>query len=208
MAQEKGVARFLYLSPLSTLDPSSSPGEIKTLLKEFNKEKSPYIFGKIEAEKVVWRSIMEGMPGIIINSAPVLSPYLDLNPHLNHLYTEGSAYFSHAVFNFIGIQDWVQAMIQIMESGQIGNQYILKGGSTDFLELINRINQRLGKKSPQKEVKNFGWNPFFSWTSAHLSLEQKGFQELYYLSEGQNSIFPDFHPGLFPWKFQSLEDLF
>jgi nucleoside-diphosphate-sugar epimerase len=154
------VSKFIFISSSITLGGKESGREEPvSLLNDYNNALDPYIFSKIEAEKEVWRGIMEGLPAIILNPGLILSGWDEgfPNPHLKNLYESGSEYYFQQDFGFIWIQDLIQMIIDALQSERLGKQYLISSENISGLHLIQKINEKLGIKSPNKNFRKGSW---------------------------------------------------
>ncbi len=210
LALEMNLPNCLFVSSAVTLQSDEVRKETKSRLIDFNSSLSPYVFGKIEAEKEVWRGIMEGLSAIIINPSLILSSLSQNqpNPHLPVLYKEGSEFYTSAHYGVIGVQDLVQAMIAIMKSGMRGMQFSLSSMNTSSLEIIRKINHSLNMDSPGRAYPEKGWKSILSLFQKKESRKTGGISELRRLEEGLSPVYPLRVDGIKLGPFKTLDDLF
>ncbi len=179
---ELKIHRLIYISSLATFGnyPISH-----SLLYDFNKSKSIYVFSKIEAEKEVWRARIEGLSTLIINPGLILSKKNDPfpNPHLVKLYQNGSRYFTTLEYGIIWIEDLVNCLSEMANQELKEPQYILSSENSTGKEIVKRLNACLGLQEPRipydppgKSGKGLG---FFRSTN-----KKEGIMELSLLEDG------------------------
>ena len=103
---------------------------------------------KYQAEQVVKEAVKKGLNAIILNPCNIIGPY-DLSGWANLIRTvhddklkgipPGSAMFCH-------VRDVVDAHINAVDKGAVGENYLLGGVEASFMEVFNEIEKLLGKK--------------------------------------------------------------
>ncbi len=208
LSLEFSVKKFLYVSSVSTLYPNEGDLPLKTVLNDFNKSKSPYTFGKIEAEKEVWRGIMEGLPAIIIHPSLILSSINDPfpNPHLQNLYKSGSSTFLTSQFGIIGIEDLVEAMLTLLDSKAWGGQFVISSENISGNDLLRQIHQKLNLPIALEEYKNIGWRAIFKRSKEVRDKSKTGIQELIWMKEDLKPVNADPIKSMMERPFKTLSE--
>ena len=103
---------------------------------------------KFQAEQVVKEASKKGLDAVILNPCNIIGPY-DLNGWAKLIKTvyndelkampPGKAMFCH-------VKDIIDAHINAVDKGAVGENYLLGGPEARFIEVFNEIEKLLGKK--------------------------------------------------------------
>lgn len=147
-ALEKKAKKFIYTSSIAAYgyhkNPVSEATKSNALKCNMNYNKTKYL-----AEQIVKRAATKGLPAVILNPVNIIGPY-DVNnwtkqfvkPVYNNellVIPPGRAMWCH-------VKDVVNAHINAVEYGQIGENYLLGGMEASFKDVVNEIERQLGKK--------------------------------------------------------------
>jgi len=205
------IRRFIYVSSSVTLGIKEGEDmEYVSLLNDFNDSRSPHVFAKIESEKEVWRGIMEGLPALVVNPGLILSEWSQSgnNIHLKSLYSQGSDYYFKRSFGIIGMEDFVETLLDLLNSDREGEQYLLSAENIQSADLIGHINQKLGLAKPRILYKNRVWKiPFLKENTVEIR-NKSGIRELYRMVEGMIPLTPSLNHPLSGKPFKKLNELF
>lgn len=158
------IQKFCFASSIATLD--EKPGE-----KEINEESSwnkdkdhdMYAITKYGAEMEVWRGSQEGLKVVIVNPGIIIGPgFWDSGS--GQIYKEvddGLKYYIPKVTGFVGVQDVVDAMRQLMKSSIENQQFIVVAENLPFKTVLTQVANVLEKKPPKKRLQpwmvRIGW---------------------------------------------------
>ncbi|MGB7842023.1 MAG: SDR family oxidoreductase [Salinimicrobium sp.] len=158
------VKKLCFVSSIATLD--KKPGEnIISEGSQWNKElnHTMYAITKYGAEMEVWRATQEGIPVIIVNPGVIIGPgYWDTGSgQIFKRVNNGLEYYFPKVTGFVGVEDVVKPMRQLMASEIKNEQFILVSENVSFKSLLMKVAENLQKKAPSKKLKpwmvNLGW---------------------------------------------------
>jgi dihydroflavonol-4-reductase len=128
-----------------------------------NEKNNGYAITKYGAEMEVWRASQEGVAVVIVNPGVILgSGFWDSGSGklFSQIY-HGLQYYSEGVTGFIGVEDVVYSMIQLMENEIKNERFILVSENKSFKEVLFSIADSFGKQKPKKLVKP--WQASFFW---------------------------------------------
>tara|TARA_R110001632_G_scaffold34766_1_gene88128 strand:- start:3840 stop:4844 length:1005 start_codon:yes stop_codon:yes gene_type:complete len=128
-----------------------------------NEKNNGYAITKYGAEMEVWRASQEGVDVVIVNPGVILgSGFWDSGSGklFSQIYN-GFQYYSEGVTGFIGVEDVIESMIQLMENEIKNERFILVSENLSFKEVLFSIADSLGKQRPKKLVKS--WQASFFW---------------------------------------------
>jgi len=122
-----------------------------------------YAITKYGAEMEVWRASQEGVPVVIVNPGIILGPGFWKNGSgaIFSKIDKGLKFYSEGVAGFVGVQDVVNIMKQLMQSKIENERFILVSENKSFKDVFFLIADHLNKKRPTIEVSRFmsaiGW---------------------------------------------------
>lgn len=189
----KNIKKLCFVSSLEALGSSlehndkinSSYQKIIDEQSEWNPEKAntDYAISKFGAEMEVWRGQQEGLKVIIINPGIILGAIpksWNRNQGGFRFITKvahGLNYYTIGTNGFVGVNDVVSCLIQLMESSANGNRYVVVSENLSYQKLTALIAQKLNVPAPKKEIKKwvskliYNWN----WISATLLFQKRTF---------------------------------
>jgi nucleoside-diphosphate-sugar epimerase len=189
------VKKLTYVSSIASLGdlPEHFPATItkspiSRIIDEetdWNPEKphSDYAISKYGAEMEIWRGQQEGLDVIILNPGVILGAVpksWDRNSGSFQIITavaRGLKYYTNGTTGFVSVIDVVNCMVQLMESDNTGQRYILVAENLSYKKLFDLIADKLKVKPPQKEASkwltNLAWR--YNWIAANIFRQQRTF---------------------------------
>lgn len=122
-----------------------------------------YAISKYGAEMEVWRGTQEGVDAVIVNPGVIIGPGF-WNSGSGQIFTKvdkGLNYHFPKITGFVGVRDVVAAMIQLMDSSIVNQQYILISENCSFKKVFDITAAALSKKKPQRQLKK--WMVALGW---------------------------------------------
>ena len=191
------VKKLCYVSSIATLDQAPGKNDVSES-SSWNKEVDHpmYAITKYGAETEVWRGSQEGVPVVIVNPGVILGPgfWESGSGKLFRKVDDGLNYHFPKVTGFVGVEDVVSIMQQLMNSQVRNEQYILVAENRSFRSIFNDTAKALEKKPPSKELRSWmvtaGWlieqlGSLFSGKEKLLDSNSRKslFQETFYNSD-------------------------
>ena len=158
------IQKICYVSSIATLAAEPSKDFIDET-NDWNPElsNSVYAITKYGAEMEVWRGTQEGLNAVIVNPGVIIGKgfYNSGSGALFSKIDKGFNFYTCGVTGYVGINDVVQPMIQLMNSDIINERFILVGENLSFKSVFSSIARALKKPTPRKKVSPFlfdlGW---------------------------------------------------
>lgn len=151
LALTNSVEKFCFVSSIAAIDGHPTRAVINEE-DEWNSEQTHhgYAITKYGAEMEVWRGSQEGLPTIIVNPGVILGPGLwdSGSGKLFSAIKQGFNYFTHGSTGFVGVQDVVLCMTQLMASPLKNERYIIVGENLSYKDVLFGIADSLGVKRP------------------------------------------------------------
>ncbi|MGB5821027.1 MAG: SDR family oxidoreductase [Saonia sp.] len=167
----RNIGKLCYVSSIAAIGKSKNTAEV-TEENEWNGlEANVYALTKHEAEIEVWRGIQEGLNAVIINPGVILGPgFWDTGSGLLFKKAAGAPkYYPPSGSGFITVNDVVQLMVGLMESGIKDERFIAVSQNLTYKEILSRIVGEFGKSAPKKELKFWHlemlWRLDWFWSS-------------------------------------------
>lgn len=158
------VKKLCFVSSIATLD--KVPGE-NTISETsyWNKEldHDMYAITKYGAEMEVWRASQEGVPVVIVNPGIIIGPgyWNSGSGQIFKKVDKGLDYHFPKVTGFVGVEDVVKPMRQLMASNVKNEQFVLVSENISFEKLLREVAGSLQKKAPSKKLKP--WMIYLGW---------------------------------------------
>ncbi|MGG6229899.1 NAD-dependent epimerase/dehydratase family protein [Tenacibaculum sp. SDUM215027] len=119
-----------------------------------NDENHGYAITKYGAEMEVWRGSQEDLNIVIVNPGVILGGGF-WNEGSGKMFTQinsGFKFYTEGITGFIGVNDVVKAMINLMDSNIKNERFILVSENKSFKEILFCIADNLNKNRPSKKV--------------------------------------------------------
>lgn len=158
------VDKLCYVSSIATLDKGLGD-KVVTETSAWNQElpHNQYAISKYGGEMEVWRASQEGVPVVIVNPGVIIGPGF-WNTGSGVMFTQihkGLKFTFPKVTGFIGVNDVIKTMAQLMESEVENEQYVLVAENSSFTNILKAVARSLGKPQPSRHLKpwmvNIGW---------------------------------------------------
>ena len=158
------IEKLCFVSSIATLD--KKPGEnIISETSHWNKENNHnmYAITKYGAEMEVWRASQEGVPVVIVNPGVILGAgfWTSGSGQIFSRIQKGLNYYVNKVTGFVGVEDVVRVMQQLMDSTIENDQFILVSENRSFRSIFEKVANVLGKPAPSKRLKS--WMIYTGW---------------------------------------------
>ena len=151
------ISKLCFVSSISSLGKASNQWLDEESEWRESKYNTHYAISKNLSEMEVWRGVQEGLSAIIVNPGIIIGPG-DYNRSSGSLFKtlyEGLAYYPAGGTGFIGIDDCVSMMADLMKNDLSGERYILVSENKTMKEVFDEISEALSKPKPQKEATPF-----------------------------------------------------
>ena len=148
------IHKLCYVSSIAAIGRDESSKWISEDTDWKNEHSNPYALTKHLAEMEVWRATQEGVPVAIVNPGIIIGPgFWDSGSgRLFKAVSKGPRYYPPGGSGFVGINDVVQMMTQLMASSVQNERFIAVSDNLSYKEILSRIAKNLGKKPPRREL--------------------------------------------------------
>lgn len=158
------IEKLCFVSSIATLD--KKPGDnIISETSHWNKENNHnmYAITKYGAEMEVWRASQEGVPVVIVNPGVIIGggSWTSGSGRIFSRIQKGLNYYINKVTGFVGVEDVVRAMQQLMDSPIENDQFILVSENRSFRSIFEKVATVLGRQAPTKKLKS--WMIYLGW---------------------------------------------
>lgn len=180
--------RLLHVSSIAAVG-EAKPGQLITEnnFLEVTYQTNSYALSKLQAEMEVWRSIAEGMDGIIVNPSIIIGKSAGItgSGQLFETVRKGLKFYTSGSCGFVDVEDVASCMIALMNTSLTDERYIINAENITYKQLFSQIAEKFGIKPPtiyaQSWMLEFGWRiaslisfftrkaPFLDKTSAQAS---------------------------------------
>lgn len=165
----KNVKKLCYVSSIAALGDLPVNQEITDEETDWNAEKphSDYAISKYGAEMEIWRGQQEGLDVVIVNPGVILGPVPKTwnrnegSFKIISAVAKGLTYYTHGTTGFVGIEDVVHCMMQLMERESVGERYILVSENLSYQAVTHLIAKKLNVNPPKKEATR--WMTEMAW---------------------------------------------
>ncbi len=158
------IKKLCYVSSVAALGKSLKSKEINEgSIWNPEEDHSDYAISKYGAEIEIWRGTQEGVPTIIVKPGIIIGPGF-WNEGTGQIFSKinkGMKYHFPKTAGFVGVNDVVCAMQQLMESEIKTEDYILVSENLSFKTVFNLTATALNKPTPKKELKK--WMLWMGW---------------------------------------------
>ncbi|MEO8773133.1 MAG: NAD-dependent epimerase/dehydratase family protein [Gelidibacter sp.] len=160
------VKKLCYISSIATIGHHQNPQQLITEDTNWNQEddNSVYAITKYGAEIEVWRGTQEGVDAVILNPGIIIGPGFwnsgGSSSLIKKIY-KGMPYYTHGVTGYVDINDVVNTMILLVQSGIKNERFIIISENLSFKKFQQQTTMALDVKSATKEATPFileiGW---------------------------------------------------
>ncbi|HRG18549.1 MAG TPA: NAD-dependent epimerase/dehydratase family protein [Flavobacterium lutivivi] len=159
------VKKLCYVSSIAALGDLKEQETEVTEESEWNPEvfHSDYAISKHGAEMEVWRGYQEGLNVVIVNPGVIFGSMI-WKEGSGAFFTKiknGFPFYSKGSTGYIGVNDVVKVMIQLMKSDITGERFALVTENISFDKIIFSIAEKLKVKKPSFEAKP--WMTSIAW---------------------------------------------
>jgi len=152
---ENSVKKLCFVSSIAAVEKNKAGQLIdETGNWNSNNKKSDYAISKYGGEMEVWRASQEDVEVIIVNPGVILGSGF-WHQGTGNLFTKiykGFRFFSEGVTGFVGVQDVVQIMHQLMKSELKNERFIIIAENLSYKDLFFQIADTFGVKRPNIKV--------------------------------------------------------
>lgn len=160
------INKLCFVSSIATLDKRPDHTSVSEN-SHWNKENdhTMYAITKYGAEMEVWRASQEGVPVVIVNPGIIIGPgfWENGSGQIFSKVNKGLQYHFPKTTGFVGVEDVVQVMIQLMNSSVRNEQFIVVSENLSFRNILRETARVLGKPEPSKPLKP--WMVYLGWIS-------------------------------------------
>lgn len=161
----QNVRKMVYVSSIAALGRTGDQGKEITEEEEWGESRynSAYGISKYLAEMEVWRGIGEGLNAVIINPGIIIGAGNghDLPSRLMKFAYREFPFYSKGVNSWVGADDVVQIMVQLMASGIEGERFIVSNANLAYKDVLAQMAKALNKK-PARYLAT-GWMTGMAW---------------------------------------------
>ena len=160
------VNKLCYVSSIAAVGHHVDDTQLITEETHWNPEddNSVYAITKYGAEIEVWRGTQEGVDAVVVNPGIIIGPgYWNSGGSgslIKQIY-KGFPYYTNGVTGYVGVDDVVNVMHQLMQSNLKNERYILVSGNLSFKTFQEKVAKVLNVTPAKKEAKRWlleiGW---------------------------------------------------
>ncbi|MBU3680404.1 MAG: NAD-dependent epimerase/dehydratase family protein [Flavobacterium sp.] len=137
------IQKLCYVSSIATIGNSPIAKIPCNETHEWNPEllHTDYAISKYGAEMEIWRGYQEGLSVVIVNPGVILGPYF-WETGSGELFTKVAQkfpFYTRGATGFVGVDDVVQLMVQLMEKPISGERYILVAENLTYEAIVKQI---------------------------------------------------------------------
>ena len=159
------VEKLCFVSSIAAIGDLLPNETTLTEASEWNPEKqhSDYAITKYGAEMEVWRAHYEGLKVVIVNPGVILGKgfYEQGSGELFSILKKGIPFYTKGSTGYVGVDDVVKIMIQLMQSEINGERFILVAENLKYKEIFDVISPKIKVKSPSFKLKK--WHLSVLW---------------------------------------------
>lgn len=162
----KHRVRLCYVSSIAALGDARREGDIideETPVIE-GTVRSVYSLSKIEAEKIVWQAVGEGLDAVIVNPSIILGPghWTRGSSRLYITAAKGMPFYTRGMCGYVDVRNVCEAMVRLAEDRKIrGERFVLNGGNYSYRELFTAIARVAGHRPPVVNMRP--WMTEMAW---------------------------------------------
>lgn len=150
------IKKICYVSSIAAI---GNAVEEKIITEEnewtAHKNNSEYAVTKYNAEMEVWRAGQEGVAIVIVNPSIILgSGFNTGSSKLFHQVKKGLSFYTEGVTGFVGVEDVVKIMIQLMYNEIQNERFIISSENKSYKDVLFTIADALQVKRPSFKIKS------------------------------------------------------
>ena len=149
---EYKLTKLCHVSSVSALGKPYDSVEI-TEDCDYNESKisSVYGYSKHLGELEVWRGIAEGLPAVIVNPTVIIAPgfWNQSSGALFSTIARGLPFYTHGVTGYVGVNDVVKSMLDLMKSNISGERFIVNSQNVSYKSVFTSIAQSISVPPPR-----------------------------------------------------------
>ncbi len=165
----KNIKKLCYVSSIAALGDLTVNQQVTDEETDWNAEKphSDYAISKYGAEMEIWRGQQEGLdvvivnPGVILGAVPKSWNRDEGSFKIISTVAKGLTYYTHGTTGFVGIDDVINCMTQLMNLQIEGQRYILVSENLSYQAITHLIAGKLNVNPPKKEAAK--WMTEVAW---------------------------------------------
>ena len=146
------IPRFIYFSSIHSFQqsPTNEPlTEQRPLV--IDKNAAPYDQTKAEAQRIIYDACNEGLNASILHPTGVLGPF-DFKPSrmgqvLLAIMNQKMLFSIDAGFNWVDVRDVCNTAINCVDTGELGQNYIISGEWATFRQIADIISNQIGRRT-------------------------------------------------------------
>ncbi|MEN1785119.1 MAG: NAD-dependent epimerase/dehydratase family protein [Bacteroidota bacterium] len=149
------IQKLCFVSSIAALGSGTKQKMINEEEEWLPGKHTGYAISKHYAEMEVWRASQEGVDVVIVNPGIILAAgfWKSSSGLLFRHAHKGSQYYLPNGNGFVGVNDVVSAMVQLMESPIVNERYILVNENWTYRTFSELMAKALQKTPPKKELK-------------------------------------------------------
>lgn len=145
------------------------------------KSHSAYSVSKFKSEMAVWRGIEEGLNAVIVNPSVILGPGF-WNSGSGSLFVKaakGMRFFTSGSTGFVDVRDVVDTIIQLMESENNAERFVINSENLDYADLFNMIadEMKIKRASHEATKKMLKLALYLDWLASKLGIKKREITE-------------------------------
>ncbi len=152
------VEKLCFVSSVAAIE-NGIEGELMDETDNWNNatDKSDYAITKYGAEMEVWRASQEGIPVVIVNPGVILGSgfWHKGSGRLFSNVQKGLKFYTEGVTGFVGVQDVVKIMMQLMSSTIANQRFVIISENISYKNILFMIADALGKQRPKIKISKF-----------------------------------------------------
>ncbi|MBT8209441.1 MAG: SDR family oxidoreductase [Eudoraea sp.] len=151
-----GIEKLCYVSSIAALSNNTAEEQI-TEETESQGASNVYGLSKYLAELEVWRGAQEGVPVVVVNPGVIIGTgfWEQGSGSLFKLGAKGLKFYPPGGTGFVTVKDVVDVMVGLMNSGIMGERYILVERNLTYKDFFHYLAEGFTLKIPRKELKNW-----------------------------------------------------
>jgi dihydroflavonol-4-reductase len=208
------VKKLCYVSSIAAIGHHTNTAELITEETHWNPEddNSVYAITKYGAEIEVWRGTQEGVDAVVVNPGIIVGPGYWKSGGSGSLIKKiykGFPYYTNGVTGYIGVDDVVNAMYQLLQSDYKNERYILVSENLSFKIFQEKVSRALNvipaKKEATSVVLAIGWR--LDWLNHKVFGKRRKLSKQMATSARSISLYDSSKlKAALNFEFQSLDD--